>query len=484
MSGEVRDYAQAALACRVVTKANKAVLLALCIRARRQDAEKPEFIAGSARKVKAGWCWRSEAGLAIDSGLCKRTVIRAIQTLVDEKLVTYVQQGGLKGEVKAVNIYRVEYDALVAGATVVVPVDENDDAAGTDGLSENNTPNAPEEVTVPTPEKADKLAEEYAQDTNYILFDGKKENHEETIMKLQFREYLLGTAPSLAPDTFITSEGVRYMLAGLFHNKEWRNRLIASDNPVDFAIANLQEIIDSPRDAKSVLKEHREPECGTGDEPITVSEPPVHIEAPASVPAPTNKVAAPAAPAQVVVTEKFRCNICRKQVEYPHNPCPATLKAELEARAADKAAKQDEYAQRLKSEALQNKPQIEATEELSAYYYGEYFGYDDDEYMVEPPDDDERMQLEVGWQKDFASYFSTPHAKTLPEFKQLIELAKEDSDFTRLIRNQIASTAATLFLKYMDNIRKDDPNDDLGEVETESEDEPDSGEETFDLNEC
>jgi hypothetical protein len=193
MSGDnpVRDYAQAALACRVVIKADKAVLLALCIRARRQDGEKPEFVAGSVRKVKAGWCWRSESGLAIDSGLSKRTVIRAIQSLVDSELITYIQEGGLKGEAKTNNIYRVNWDALVDGA---VPVSDNKDkSVPKDECEETDFPCEDEESEEDTTQEIVYKGCDFATD----LFDslGKPANLEAKLgnWEDQFCTYLAGS---------------------------------------------------------------------------------------------------------------------------------------------------------------------------------------------------------------------------------------------------------------------------------------------------
>jgi hypothetical protein len=199
--------------------------------------------------------------------------------------------------------------------------------------------------------------------------------------------------------------------------------------------------------------------------PIKVPESPAPSEA--FPPVPVSSV-----PAQSKVPETFECKFCHKRVEYPHTFCPATLRAEEEA----KAAKVADYNRVLTAELRQSKPQIEAKELFSSYYFGDNDGGEEMGALV---DEDDRMELEGYWVKDFAAYFKSANAKTLRQIKQLIDTALDDDQFTRVLREQRPSKAAAYFLANMDKVVAADPDDDLGKCDDES----DSEEACFDLGE-
>jgi hypothetical protein len=148
-------------------------------------------------------------------------------------------------------------------------------------------------------------------------------------------------------------------------------------------------------------------------------------------------------------------------VEYPHTFCPAALRAEEEA----KAAKVADYNRVLTAELRQSKPQIEAKELFSSYYFGDNDGGEELSALV---DEDDRMELEGYWLDSFAAYFKADNSKTLRQVKETIGTALDDDEFTRVLRNQRPAKAAAYFLGNMDKVVAADPDDDLDDFDDAS----------------
>ena len=243
-------YTDAAFKSHTVRGVAKLVLWSLCHRARNEDAPEGEmtFFCGGKVHMEAGWCFPSYTTIARDGCVSVSTAKRGVIKLLKMGIVSVVRHGGQQNDTKASNIYCVNYEALVGSSTVV----ENDNNL------EGDNSNPVEEVAMPSPEEADKQAAEYAQEINILHFDGAKLAHEEALLKLYIKSYMLGTAPSLEPGTFVPARAIEWMLYGLNHNKEWRRKLVAASDPIDFVMANLSEITYSARDEKSVFDELKE----------------------------------------------------------------------------------------------------------------------------------------------------------------------------------------------------------------------------------
>ena len=113
-------YTDAAFRSRTVKGIDKLVLWCLCNRARNVDDPEDEltYFCGSYICMKAGWCFPGGNLIKDDAGISLSTAKRAVARLIDVGMVTVVKRGGHSADKNVSNLYCVNYDALVASATV------------------------------------------------------------------------------------------------------------------------------------------------------------------------------------------------------------------------------------------------------------------------------------------------------------------------------------------------------------------------------